>query len=124
MMNAEDSAALAFIELFNDAFNRRDLDAVMALMTEDVVFENTTPPPDGARHVGQAAVRAAFAAIFAASPRLRLDYEEVFSAGGRGVVRWTYHWDNGPHDRGHVRGVDVLRLRGGKIAEKLSYVKG
>jgi hypothetical protein len=25
---------------------------------------------------------------------------------------------------GHVRGVDVLRVRGGKVAEKLSYVKG
>jgi hypothetical protein len=25
---------------------------------------------------------------------------------------------------GHVRGVDVFRVRGGKVAEKLSYVKG
>lgn len=124
MTNPEDSAALALIAAFNDAFNRRDLDAVMALMTKDAVFENTAPPPDGARHVGQAAVRAAFAAIFAASPRLHFDYEEVFSMGGRGVVRWSYHWDTGPQDRGHIRGVDVLRLRDGRIAEKLSYVKG
>ena len=25
---------------------------------------------------------------------------------------------------GHIRGVDVFRVRGGKVAEKLSYVKG
>ena len=25
---------------------------------------------------------------------------------------------------GHVRGVDVFRVRDGKVAEKLSYVKG
>ena len=30
------------IERFNDAFNRHDVEAVMELMTEDVVFENTS----------------------------------------------------------------------------------
>jgi hypothetical protein len=25
---------------------------------------------------------------------------------------------------GHIRGVDVFRLRDGKVAEKLAYVKG
>jgi hypothetical protein len=40
----------------------------------------------------------------------------------RCVVRWIYHWirDGEP---GHVRGVDVFRLRDGPIAEKLSTVK-
>ena len=27
-------------------------------------------------------------------------------------------------DGGHVRGVDVLRFRDGKVSEKLSFVKG
>jgi hypothetical protein len=35
------------------------------------------------------------------------------------VVRWRYAWGDG-----HVRGVDVFRVRGGLVAEKLSYVKG
>ncbi|MBZ0299067.1 MAG: nuclear transport factor 2 family protein [Anaerolineae bacterium] len=116
--------SLEVIVQFNDAFNRHDLDAVMNLMTEDCLFENTTPPPDGARYAGQPAVRAAFAAIFAASPRLWLDFEDVFVTEDHGVSRWIYRWDNGPADRGRIRGVDVLRLRDGKIAEKLSYVKG
>jgi ketosteroid isomerase-like protein len=123
-MPPPDLSDLAVVEAFNEAFNRHDLDALLNLMTEDCIFENTYPPPDGTRFVGQLAVRAAFRAIFEASPRLRLDYEDVFAAGERGIVRWVYHWDNGPHDRGHIRGVDVLRLRAGKIAEKLSYVKG
>jgi ketosteroid isomerase-like protein len=38
---------------------------------------------------------------------------------GQAAVRWTYSWG-----AGHVRGVDVLRVRDGKVAEKLSYVKG
>ena len=39
-------------------------------------------------------------------------------------MRWTYHWREAGEAVGHVRGVDVYRLRDGLIAEKLSYVKG
>jgi hypothetical protein len=33
----------------------------------------------------------------------------------------VFHWD---YTGGHVRGVDVMRVRDGKVAEKLAYVKG
>ena len=46
------------IERFNEAFNRHDVNAIMSLMTEDCVFENTRPSPDGTRITGQPAVRA------------------------------------------------------------------
>ncbi|PKN87500.1 MAG: nuclear transport factor 2 family protein, partial [Chloroflexi bacterium HGW-Chloroflexi-8] len=36
---------LALITKFNLAFNRHDIDAMMEMMTEDCVFENTYPPP-------------------------------------------------------------------------------
>ena len=49
----------------------------------------------------------------------RFEEEEAFSAGDRVVQRWRYTWNGG-----HVRGVDVFRVRDGKVAEKLSYVKG
>jgi ketosteroid isomerase-like protein len=113
------SDTLETIERFNEAFNRHDVDAVMALMTEDVVFENTSPAPDGARYEGQAAVRAAWETLFAASPQARFATEETIALGDRCVVRWRYAWGDG-----HVRGVDVFRVRDGKVAEKLSYVKG
>ena len=32
---------------------------------------------------------------------------------------WCYSWNGG-----HVRGLDLFRVRDGKVAEKLSYVKG
>lgn len=116
------SATIQTVEQFNDAFNRHDVDAVMALMTDDAVFESTNPP-DGERHQGAAAVRAAWEAFFVASPDARFDAEEVIGAGDRCVVRWRYTWTEGDRPR-HVRGVDVLRVRDGKVAEKLAYVKG
>jgi hypothetical protein len=33
-------------------------------------------------------------------------------------------WADGNGQPGHVRGVDLFRVRDGKVAEKLSYVKG
>jgi ketosteroid isomerase-like protein len=111
--------ALAVVERFNAAFNQHDVDATMALMTDDVVFENTFPAPDGERYAGQAAVRTFWERFFAGSPNARFETEEQFAAGDRAVVRWRYSWGDG-----HIRGVDLFRVRGDKIAEKLSYVKG
>jgi ketosteroid isomerase-like protein len=113
----------AAVERFNAAFNRHDVDAIMACMTTDCVLENTRPAPDGARLVGKGAVRAYWEEFFARSPRARFDVEELFAAGDRCVVRWTYHWVRDGR-AGHVRGVDVFRVRNGQVAEKYAYVKG
>lgn len=119
----QEAATLAAVQRFNEAFNRHDVDAIMACMTADCVFENTRPTPDGERFTGAAAVRGFWEAFFTRSPRARFEAEEIFAAGDRCVVRWVYHWirDGVP---GHVRGVDVFRVREGRVAEKLSYVKG
>jgi ketosteroid isomerase-like protein len=113
------------VERFNAAFNRRDVDAVMALSTEDTVLETTLPKPDGRRLEGQRAVRRYWDAFFRSTPAARFDAEELFVTGDRCVVRWRFHWgDDRPGRPGHVRGVDIFRVREGKVAEKLVYVKG
>jgi ketosteroid isomerase-like protein len=121
MPDAETQMTLDVIRRFNEAFNRHDVDGVMALMTADCVFENTLPAPDGERFEGAPAVRAFWQRFFQTTPAARFETEESFAVGDRCVVRWVFRWD----DRGgHVRGVDVLRVRDGKVAEKLAYVKG
>ena len=114
---------LAVVRRFNEAFNRHDVDGIMEMMTADCVFENTRPAPDGTRVEGAAAVRAVWERLFASSPQAHFEASDMFAAGDRAVVLWTYHWvkDSGP---GHVRGVDVFRVRDGRVAEKLSDVKG
>jgi ketosteroid isomerase-like protein len=114
---------LAAVENFNAAINRHDLEAVMKAMTEDCVFDNTNPPPDGNRFVGAAAVRAFWEKFFANNPDAVFEAEEIFATGDRCVVRWVYRKtkDGKPW---HLRGVDVFKIRQGKVAEKLAYVKG
>jgi steroid delta-isomerase-like uncharacterized protein len=114
----------ALIQQFHDALNRHDIDAMMALMSEDCIFENTFPAPDGTRFVGQKAVRGFWHEFFTASPQAFIEIEEIFALGERGVIRWRYAWVDAQGKAGHVRGVDIFRVREGKISEKLSYVKG
>ena len=123
----EDTLTLSTIEVinkFNAAFNQHDVQAVMNLMTKDCVFENTYPSPDGERFEGQDAVRRYWEEFFGSSPSSVFQSEEMIALGDRCVVRWRYDWTNTDGESGHIRGVDILRVRDGKVAEKFAYVKG
>lgn len=122
--DSQTQATLNAILQFHDTFNTHDVDAIMALMTDDCIFENTFPAPDGQRLEGQVAVREAWEALFQGSAHAHFAIEEVFASQNRGVVRWMYTWDSADAHSGHIRGVDILRIQDGKVAEKLSYVKG
>ena len=117
-------STLEAVRRFNEAFDRHDVDGVMAAMTEDCVFENTCPPPDGERYSGQGSVRRFWDRFFASSPDARFTPEDTFAAKDRCVIRWRYDWVGKDGAPGHIRGVDLFRVRDGKVAEKLSYVKG
>ena len=115
---------VGIIEKFNEALNQHDVPAVMALMTDDCLFDNTYPAPDGERFEGQEAVGRFWEEFFRSSPDANFQSEEMFAFGDRCIIRWRYNWTNTDGSRGHVRGVDVLKVRDGKVAEKLAYVKG
>lgn len=117
------AANIALVHKADAAVNARDIEGFLALMTDDVIWESTSPP-DGTRLEGKAAVRAGGEAFVSSSPNARFEGEEVVATADRAFARWTYHWVDESGTAGHVRGVDVYRFRDGKIAEILSYVKG
>lgn len=112
------AAADEVVSRFNAAWNDHDLDAALALASDDCVFESTSPAPDGERFVGHTALRAAWKPIFD-DRSSHFTVEESFSAGSHVVQRWRYEWAGG-----HVRGVDVITVEDGKVTGKLAYVKG
>jgi uncharacterized protein (TIGR03086 family) len=109
---------------FSAAFGRGDVEVIMALSTDDCVFEATGPAPDGQRYEGAAAIRGVWDQVFGETRDPVFIEEESFVCGDRAVLRWRFEWRDDDGEPGHVRGVDVLRLRDGKVCEKLSYVKG
>jgi len=72
--------------------DEQDVDAMMRLMTQDCVFVNTAPPPDGRHYTGQSAVRAFFKTFFRTSREPSIEVGEIFSLGERCIMRWTYRW--------------------------------
>ena len=122
--DTQTQSTIEVIEKFNEALNRHDVPAVMALMTRDCVFDNTYPAPDGERFEGHEAVGRFWEEFFRSSPDSMFSSEEMITLGDRCVIRWRYNWTHTDSSRGHVRGVDVFRVRDGKVAEKFAYVKG
>jgi ketosteroid isomerase-like protein len=108
---------------FENNFNTYDVDALMADMTDDCVFEHVAPAAVSfGRHEGQAAVRAVWESLATHFPDYRFDIEDVFGAGERCACRWSLEWKLPDGGKGTGRGVDIFRIRNGKIAEKLTYV--
>lgn len=107
------------------AWNRHDLDAVMQLFHDDVLFENWT----GARAQGKEALRRAWAPWFASHGGFEFKEEDTFidETAQKALYRWTLEWSS--RERGFEggrerrRGVDVLHFRNGKIIKKISYSK-
>jgi ketosteroid isomerase-like protein len=106
------------VRLFDEAINRHDLEALADLITDDIVFEDTSPP-DGRRVVGREAVLAAWGEVMTSAAKVQFEMEEMTTAGDRVFVLWRYDWGDG-----HVRGVDVVRVRDERVAESFAYVKG
>jgi ketosteroid isomerase-like protein len=109
---------------FCDAFNRHDLDALMAHMTEDCIFDASAgSEQQGQRYVGRDAVRGAFADVFTSFPDSQWDEGRHWASGERGVSEWVFRGTRPDGTRVEVNGCDLFTLRHGKIAVKDSFRK-
>ncbi|HUJ31776.1 MAG TPA: nuclear transport factor 2 family protein [Candidatus Acidoferrum sp.] len=121
-LQSQERATAKVIDSFNDVFNRHDADMLARLLTDDTVFEDTSPAPDGGRIEGKTAVVEFWRGWFERNPDARFETEEVIVSGNRAIVRWVYRKiRNG--QPWHLRGVDVFAVRDGRVAAKLTYVK-
>lgn len=119
-----EAALYSLLDRFADAWNRHDLDALMSMMTDDCVFQASAgPQADGQRSEGKDAVRAAYAAVFAAFPDAHWSNPRHFIAGDRGVSEWTFTGTHRDGTRVEVTGCDLFTFGGGRIAIKNSYRK-
>jgi len=118
------AAAISIIHGYNDAFNRGDVDGVTAAMTDDCIVETPMAPPEGIRIQGQEAVRALWNEFFQSASSMKFDTEDLFASGDRYLAQWTFKWVGQENQPESVRGVDLFKIRDGKVSEKLIYVKG
>ena len=122
--DAADADVLKLLDAFAAAWNRHDVDGLMACMSTECVFEAAAGKDvAGTRHVGSDAVRRAYAAVFETYADARWNNPRHFVAGDRAVSEWTFTGTTKDGTKVEVNGCDVFTLRGGKIAIKNSYRK-
>jgi ketosteroid isomerase-like protein len=117
---APDDAAMTdtttIIDQFNAAFLQRAPEKLVDLIAADCVMEGTGPAPDGARWTGYDECLAGWQGL-ASDPAIQFAVEHVDVDGDRAVIRWRI---TGTED---YRGVNLMRVRDGKITEALGYGK-
>jgi steroid delta-isomerase-like uncharacterized protein len=106
------------IDRYNDAWNRQDVDAIVAMHTPDMVFHNHT----AGECVEGDAVRDHIAGIFANWPGMTFSGRTLYVRDGLVVQEWTA---TGTHvETGRTAtwdGMDILPTRDGKFARKDVY---
>ncbi len=113
-----------FLQSFADAFNAHDLNAVMAHMTDDCVFEASAgPDANGEKFSGQEQVRKAFEIVFKTYPDAHWGKPKHFISGNRGFSEWVFTGTKADGTKVEVTGCDLFTFRDGKIAIKNSYRK-
>jgi ketosteroid isomerase-like protein len=119
--DSESRATEAILRRFNDVFMSHEPAGLADLVAENCVIENTEPAPDGSRHEGKEACIALWTRI-ATLPTAHFELEGIIARGDRGEIRWRLVWGE---DRAtqSVRGVNLMRVRNGRIVEAQGYVK-
>jgi len=120
----------AVIGRYNDAWNRHDVAAILAMHTDDSVFENHT---SGGKGTGKAEIRAILESVFATFPDLRFEGRRLYVRDDLVVQEWTA---TATHAKPIVRagktypatgrklswnGMDVIPMRGGHVVRKDVY---
>jgi taurine dehydrogenase small subunit len=118
---SETERTLSVVRGFLDAVARRDVDAILAQMSVDAVYENFGEDVDAGRHEGQEAIGSAFAAVFAAYPDCHSDTDELFASGDKCCFCWTMRWTEPDGTESSSRGTDVFTVRDGKVVDKKTY---
>ena len=116
----------AFIERFNTVWNGHDVDGILAMMTDDVVFEASF----GKEIVGDAGAWASPPSASSSTACSRGSPTYAGTRSGTTSIRTWPWWSGSPSGTPHggtrfeVYGCDVLALRDGRIAAKRSFRKG
>lgn len=105
------------IDAYNEAWNRHDLDGIVALHAPGMVFENWNA---GERAEGDA-VRGHIAQIFENWPDLRFTGRSLYVGETFVVQEWTAYATHPSGKELTWEGVDIFPFKGGKILRKDVY---
>jgi steroid delta-isomerase-like uncharacterized protein len=113
---------LAVAQGWVDAWNSHNPDAVVAVFTEDALYEDV---PFGLVSHGVVEIRAFAESFFTVVPDLHIELVNSSLKGGHGTIEWIFSGtDRGIYKTGKkfaVRGVTVIEVQGSKLSRNSDY---
>ena len=123
-MNNDLKPTIETLKQFVEAFNRHDVDAIMAFFSEDCSMDSPRGPhPWGTRLIGKEQVREGCVGRFEGLPDVHYDEDRHWVVGDMGFSEWRLTGTTPSGERVEVRGTDHLEFKDGKIIRKDSYWK-
>lgn len=116
---AQEPVAAAFVRRFEQAWSQSNADALVELLTDDVVLRQPTLPDT----VGKAAAHEAFTRVFGAFPDLKATVHRWAAQGDLVFIEFTLSAEFGGR-RLSWPAVDRFFLRDGLVAERVNYADG
>lgn len=114
----------ATLQAFADAWNRHDIDALMAFMADDCAFHGVAGPELlGRSFIGRDAVREGFMLAWQTCPDASWTDGVHWVHGDRGFSESTFRGTRADGLRIEARMVDVFTFRDGRIAVKNAFRK-
>jgi len=110
------------VESWVAAWNSHDVEKVIPLFTDDVLYEDVT---FGAVNHGSADLRKFASFFFEAVPDMKFEVLNSSIEGKRGVIEWVFSGtDKGVYKTGKqftVRGVSIIDVEHGRISRNLDF---
>ncbi len=114
---------MSLVKTFAGAFNRGDVEGLLACFTADATYEDGFYGP----HAGQPALREMFARMFREGRDYRWDMETIVETPERAAAEWRFGYvvtDALPRSAGRrvqFRGMSLFELAGGRIRAYREY---
>jgi len=125
MMKLSREEMMTALKEWNQAWGNHDLDGVMKLFHDDILFENWT----GGHAKGKEGLRKAWTPWFTHHGGFRFISEDTFIDEQEQKILYRWQFESPSFEKGYEgksekrRGVDVIHFQDGKIIQKLTYSK-
>lgn len=114
----------ALLEAIGDAFNRNDIDAVMAHFSDDAVFDHGAGPDvHGKRFSGKTEIRAVFEGLFSSVESVHWETLDARVSGDKAYCEFRRTATLNSGQKQDFLALDVLTFRDDKIIHKDTYFK-
>lgn len=120
MQTDNPTAVRKLLDEFSSAWARRDVPALLELLTDDCIYSASVGSEPGQTFVGRHEIEVGVKLLFSHDGAVRAETTDYFEAGDRAAWEWKYYDGDGDLI---AHGSDLFLVRDGKIARKNAFRK-